>query len=83
MEVQKVIIHELIKNQGETSARDFLTNAVLALNEETVNDRVYRIVLASERDRKIIKSLPSGAFHSPLPMMASFPWIKKRTNRYG
>jgi hypothetical protein len=52
MEVQKVIIHELIKNQGETSARDFLTNAVLALNEETVNDRVYRIVLASERDRK-------------------------------
>lgn len=37
MEVQKVIIHELIKNQGETSARDFLTNAVLDLNEETVN----------------------------------------------
>jgi nucleoid-associated protein len=37
MEIQRVIIHELIKNQGKTEARDFLTNAVLDRNEETAN----------------------------------------------
>jgi len=37
MEVQKVIIHEIIKNQGVTTAQEFLTNSVLELNEETAN----------------------------------------------
>jgi len=37
MEIQRVIIHELIKNQGITEARGFLTNAVLDMNEETAN----------------------------------------------
>jgi nucleoid-associated protein YejK len=37
MDIQKVIIHELIKNQGVTTARDFLSDSVLDLNEETAN----------------------------------------------
>ncbi len=49
MEVKKVIIHELIKEQGKKEAHDFLSSSVLQINVETI-DLVEKLDRSFKKD---------------------------------